>query len=330
MSRGASQQGRMAPGGPEVTVLIPAYNAAPFIEDAIRSAAAQTFRDLEILIIDDGSTDDTAERALACGVAVRLLRVDHGGVSSARNHGLRQARGRMVTFLDSDDLLEPDLIERARQMLQRHPDLGFVFCNFRIFCEDGTVTPPRIPPGAFGGVREPVIVDAFQEVLRHAYPIAPSGLCAPREALEQAGFFDERLRGSEDFEYWIRIYSHRPIGCLTDPLVRVRRQPGSLTHNPGLMIEGIAASVNKICARLRAEGRTRHAAIVKGYGRLCMQPGVIRMLQGGDAVEARRALFRHRGLLRGPLWPVLVIASMLPGAALRWLWLWLGRGRARA
>src|SRR5262245_45164314 len=100
---------------------------------AIESALRQTWRDLEVLVVHDGATDDTATQALVHGPSVRLLDVPHGGLAAARNHGMRAAAGRFVVFLDADDILEDTLVASAVAFLERRPELAFVFCNVRLF-----------------------------------------------------------------------------------------------------------------------------------------------------------------------------------------------------
>jgi len=129
---------------------------------------------------------------------------------------MRAAAGRFIVFLDADDALERTLVSRAVDFLQRRPDLAFVFCNVRVFYNDGRQTPPCIPAAALGDRPEAVLLNPLAEVLASGFPISSSGLCARREALAEAGFFDETLWGSEDFEYWSRLYLRSPVGYLAE------------------------------------------------------------------------------------------------------------------
>jgi len=303
---------------PEVTVLIPAYNAESFIEDALRSALAQSLAPREVLVVDDGSTDDTQRRARAFGESVRVITIPHGGPSRARNEGLRQARGTHIVFLDADDILEPELCERATSLLEQHPHLGFVFSNYRLFFEDGQTTGPRIPAGAFGGEAEVILTDPPRQIFSHGHAISSSGLCARREALAEAGYFDESLRGGEDLEYWSRIFLRRSVAFLAHPYVRLRRHPHSATANPMLMIPNIAMSMKRIHVSLEALGLMSEAPVLRRYIRQCLETAIVSLLEAGNARQAWQSLVRFRALAFGPRWPLLAAACLVPRRLLLW------------
>jgi len=300
------------------TFLIPAYNAASFIGDAIRSALAQSIPPLEVLVVDDGSLDDTRRCVQAFGEPVRLISISHGGPSRARNEGLRQARGKYVIFLDADDVLEPGLAEHAVTLLEHRPDLGFVFSNYRLFFEDGRVTQPRIPAGAFGVKSDAILGNALRQVYARGYALSSSGLCAPRELLAEAGFFDESLRGGEDFEYWSRIFLRKPLGFLGHPFVRLRRHPLNATANPRVMIPDMARSMEKVRARLQAAGMASELPVLRRYVRRCVESAIVSLLEAGQPGEAWRSLVRYRALAFGPRWPLLAAACLVPHRLLRW------------
>jgi glycosyltransferase involved in cell wall biosynthesis len=302
---------------PRVTVLIPARNAAGFLPEALESVRLQTLQDLEVLVVDDGSTDATAEVARAGGSRVRLLQLEHGGVSRARNHGMRNARGLFIVFLDADDRLAPLLVERAVRFLEKDPGLGFVFSNFVLSYEDGTTSPPHYPPGAFGDAPEVIIRDALAEVIARGFAISTSGLCARRGVLEETGGFDESLVGGEDFDYWNRIYLRRPVGCLVDPLVRVRRHARGTTADPARVIPSIARSVDLVCRRLEAAGRAQGVPIARRCGRRYIRGGIMTLLGQGRTQEARRFLLTFKDLLAGPRWFAALALSLIPAGVLR-------------
>ena len=304
-------------GQPSVTVLIPAYNAAAFVEDAIRSALGQTYRDLEVLVVDDGSTDPTPQRAGAFGGPVRLLGVSHGGLSWARNHGMRAAAGRFVIFLDADDILERELVARAVDLLERRPDLGFVFPNFRWLFADGRSSPPVLAPEGHGGESEMVLEDPVRQLLLAGYSISPSGLGARREMLAEAGYFDESLWGSEDFEYLSRVYLRRPVGFLTAPLVRRRHHTGSMTSQFSRMAPCVARSIDTVARRFLAAGRLDSVRAIRRYGRRCMETVIRGLLSRGEGRQAFALLLRYRRLLWGPRLPLLAAACWVPRPGLR-------------
>jgi len=304
-------------GPPAVTVLVPAYNATAFIEETLRSALQQTFSDLEVLVIDDGSSDDTAARAAAAGDRVHVATIPHGGLAKARNEGLRRARGRYVLFLDADDLIAPDLAARSVAFLERDSRPSFVFTNLLIFHPDGRVSSPLIPVSAFGGASEIVLDNPLRDVLAAGYFISSSGLCARREACLEAGGFDETLWGSEDFEYWSRLYLRRPAGYLAAPLVRIRRHAGSMTRQPARMIPCMADSLNRVVATCRALGRPEAIPFARRYARRNMETAVRDLLRAGEGRRALGMLWRYRSILRGPRWFPLILIGLIPPFLLR-------------
>ena len=202
----------MNSSSPEVSVIIPSHNHAPFIQEAIDSVLAQTFRDVEIIVIDDGSTDDTRQKLKPYMDAGRIkcLFQQNLGPSTARNAGLKLARGRYIKFLDSDDFLYPEQIERQLKDIQMEPD-AISMTDAAILKLDGRLEnrPVHLV------IRENQLA-SFIESNRgviHAYLV-------PKYMLDGVGGFDESLNCSEDTDLWIRILEtgaymkHLPmIGC---------------------------------------------------------------------------------------------------------------------
>jgi len=303
---------------PTVSVVIPAYNAGQLVSTAIRSALAQTFRNLEIVVVDDGSTDDTLARIRSFGHPVRAVSVPHGGVPGARNQGMRSAAGRFIVFLDADDVLEETLIAQAVDLLERRPDLGFVFCNARLFRGDSPPTAPCIPPEFFRGEASAIVEHPLVEIIGAGHFISSSGLCARREALLEAGDFDESLWGSEDFEYWSRLYLKRPVGLLAEPLVRIRHHVASMTRQPVRMAPCMAASRDKVIENCRKNGRDDQISIVREFARNSMLGALRHAIGDGKSADARRLLRQYRSELYGSAWFGLMTLSLCPPVALRW------------
>jgi cellulose synthase/poly-beta-1,6-N-acetylglucosamine synthase-like glycosyltransferase len=295
-----------------VSILIPAYNAAAFIDEALESALQQTHPYKEIVVVDDGSTDDTAGRVGKFGTSVRLVRVPHGGLSWARNHGMRASTGEFVLFLDADDTLAPQLAERAVGLLKARPELAFVFVNVRDRFRNGSLSVRRIPSEAFGGLAEAVLEDPLEQVLLSGFPISPTGLCARREALTEAGYFDETLGAVEDFEYFSRLYLKRPVGYIAEPLATRRHHDHSLSRQSALMIECARLAEQKVAVRLRAAGRERSIPTVRAYVHRGMEQAARDMLGSGAHGQALKVLWRYRRWLWGPRWPLLAMAALMP------------------
>jgi glycosyltransferase involved in cell wall biosynthesis len=193
------------PGTPLVSVVIPAFNTARFIPATLNSILSQSFRASEILVVNDGSPD-TPELELALkpyGARIRYIKQLNRGPSAARNAGIREARGKYIAFLDSDDLWFPEHLQNQLSTLERDPSLGLTYSN-GIHIEDEmpiSISFDRTPQS------EPV---TFESLLREDATVSTSSTVALRQALLDAGLFDETLRRCEDFDLWLRM-AHRGV-----------------------------------------------------------------------------------------------------------------------
>jgi glycosyltransferase involved in cell wall biosynthesis len=225
---------------PTVSVITPAYNVAPYIAETIESVLAQTVADLEMIVVDDGSTDGTFEVASKYArrdPRVRLLRQANGGISTARNHGLRHASGEFVAILDSDDIWLPTFLERQLPLFERH-DVDIVtgnawFLGSRL---DGQCARPcpdsRPAPDLTGILRDESAVFILSVFKRSVY--------------ERIGGFDEALRTNEDYDYWIRAaLAGFRFWRNDEPLGRYRRRDDSLSASEVRMLRGILAVLHK-------------------------------------------------------------------------------------
>jgi glycosyltransferase involved in cell wall biosynthesis len=216
----------MSVNGPIVSVIIPAYNAASFIGDALGSVRDQTFRDVEVVVVDDGSTDDTlrAIRRFAGQLDLTILTQANAGPAAARNRGIRRARGRYCAFLDTDDVMLPDRLRAQSAMLDSDPALGLVHTDLMTFDERGIIHRTR---RAFSNPCGGMVLD---QLLLNNF-ITTSTVMAPKARLMEAGLFGEGRRVSEDFEFWLRMAARWKVGFIDEPLVRYRRRPGSLSDD---------------------------------------------------------------------------------------------------
>ena len=184
-------------GRPLVSVVIPAYNVEAYIVQAIQSALNQTLRELEVIVIDDGSTDSTRERIASIqDPRLKLLVQKNAGLSAARNAGIRLSRGRYIGFLDADDIWYPEKAETHLQVMEQDSSIGITYSFMAYIDELGK------PTGQFriARTKEPTVLDL---VLQN--DIIPSATIVRKEALVQAGLFDEGLRSVQDLEMWVRI-----------------------------------------------------------------------------------------------------------------------------
>lgn len=215
---------------PRVSVVIPVYNAARTIERALASVFGQSFADYEVILVDDGSTDDSQARIAAARAAAGPGRAAicsvislprNQGAAAARNAGIRAARGELVAFLDADDEWLPEKLARQVAALDAAPDAVIIGCNAEWLGPAGRVT-HRLEDG-------PVITgaDAWKALLRSCYLSTPC-VVARRAALEAEGGFDAALPVGEDQDLWFRLAERGPVLYLTEVLVRIHKQPGSL------------------------------------------------------------------------------------------------------
>ncbi|HEU5397113.1 MAG TPA: glycosyltransferase [Verrucomicrobiae bacterium] len=211
---------------PAISVIIPAFNSAAFVADTLRSVQAQTFRDFEVVVVDDGSTDATAEivrEFCRDDSRFQLIQQPNAGLPGARNTGIRHARGEWVAFVDSDDLWLPEKLEKQLAAGRRDPKTNFTFTNFLIW--DGTrdlgVGYPENEPLPEGDV-------VAQLIFRFLF--LPSTVMLRRQTAGDGGLFDATMKIGEDWDFWLRLAARdMVVAGVREPLVRYRQWPGSLT-----------------------------------------------------------------------------------------------------
>jgi glycosyltransferase involved in cell wall biosynthesis len=220
---------------PLVSVVVPAYNSAGTLEQTVRSVLGQTVRDLETIIVDDGSSDDTLAVARAIeDPRVRVLTRENGGASAARNTGIEQAKGTWVAFVDSDDVWLPEKLERQLTYLDAHPDVHAVQTGAFIVDADLRVLHVRACKPSQDALWETLL---FQNL-----PAFPSTVMIRRSKLEEIGFFDTRLEILEDWDLAIRASRFCNLRSIEEPLTLYRTHPGNRSLNldihiaPGLSV----------------------------------------------------------------------------------------------
>jgi GT2 family glycosyltransferase len=235
---------------PAFSIIVPAYNAQATLAATLRSVQAQTDQDLEVIVVDDGSTDGTGELAeeLVRGHPWQVVHQANGGLPAARNAGLRAASGRWMALLDSDDWLLPGFLARMRQLLTSEPDVGLAFVDAwlweetaRRFARRGASKPYR--PDPMPTEHWPFFL-AVKEV-NFVYGAA----CAPLELVRELGGFNEHLRAAEDWEMWMRIAaSGRPCVGVDERLAIYRKRPGQMSKDLPRMYEGQLGALRSVRA----------------------------------------------------------------------------------
>ena len=207
---------------PQISVIIPCHNAAKFIAATIESVLEQTLPVAEVLVIDDGSTDNTTAVLAEYENHIRLLRRENGGPAAARNLGIARASGEFIAFLDSDDLWEREKLARQMEEFRAFPETSLVFSEAVMFREAGGV---KTPLQRIGYVGDPT----FRQLLFGDF-IPNSTVIVRRDCVATVGRLNERrdLIGVEDYEYWMRIALRHRLRGIAEPLAWYRLREGNL------------------------------------------------------------------------------------------------------
>ncbi len=195
---------------PVLSIVIPTFNRAGFLEEALRSVLAQTFTGYELIVVDDGSTDRTPELAQEFSEVRWIRREENSGVSQARNLGIRQARGRYLAFLDSDDLWQENKLEKQMNWMVSHPDCRVCYTD-EIWIRNGVRVNPMDKHRKYSG-----------DIFLHCLPlciVSPSSALMRADLLEEVGGFDESLPACEDYDLWLRIAARVPFHFIEEKLI---------------------------------------------------------------------------------------------------------------
>lgn len=227
---------------PKVSVIIPSYNCARYLPEAINSVLAQTYQNFEIIVIDDGSTDQTAEVLRRYGDRVRAIYQQNQGVARARNHGIRQAQGDWIAFLDADDVLLPHKLEAQLAVAAQNPELGMIHSGWNRVDAAGRVMLPVEPWHQVPNL-------ALESWLRWK-PVLPSAMLFRRRWLEQTGGFDPRFPPAEDTELVLRLSL---LGCQADwsrqITVNYRQHDASAMHKGLPQARSLSAVIDHFFAQ---------------------------------------------------------------------------------
>lgn len=219
---------------PRVSVLIPTFNCGRFLGEALDSVLAQTYKDYEIVIVDDGSTDDTKNVVDRYGSRVIYTYQPNGGLSSARNVTIAKSNGELIAYLDADDLWRQDKLEKQVAFLDAHEECGMVHSEVTVINDDDKVIYSRFNEETGRPVPEG---HCMLDLLRRNHIQVPTVL-ERRSCLTVAGSFDEGLLVAQDYYHWIMMVIHGwAIGYLHEPLGIYRWRKGSLMSSKRALLE---------------------------------------------------------------------------------------------
>ena len=219
---------------PRVSVIIPSYNCARYLGRAIDSVSEQTYKDYEIVLVDDGSTDDTKDVAMRYGKKVTYLYQQNQGLSAARNQGISKASGELLAYLDADDMWYPEKLERQVAFLDAHQECGIVHSEMSIINEQDEVLHVRFYEETQRSVPQGY---CMQQLLMRCH-IQPVTVVERRNVFDLVGGFEKRLLVAQDYLHWIMIAAEgQAIGYLAEPLGKYRWRAGSLIENRPRLLE---------------------------------------------------------------------------------------------
>jgi len=304
---------------PTFSVVIPTYNRAALVAEAIDSVLAQTDADFEVVVVDDGSTDRTPQVLRTYGDRIRVVRQANRGLAAARNAGVAAASGTVVGFLDSDDLFEPRLLERVRATLAEFPDAGAVFIAERRFVrrdQVGNRIDSKRTPGPFFSTAGLISLDTGVGAGRPPF--------VRRSWLERLGGFDEQIRCAVDCEMWIRYSFEVVMVFLAEPLILRRAHDDNLSGNRAqdardwlLILERLRAAHPEF---VRRHPLTYRRAL--GKQRLRLGRELLARLGSDAAGRAESRHFLWAAILAWPIfvraWLYLAWSLVLPSSYGRW------------
>jgi len=212
-----------------VSVVIPCYNQAHFLGEAIESVLSQSYTNFEIVVVDDGSTDNTSEVASRYPDKVRLIRQENKGLSGARNTGIGHSEGEYLVFLDSDDRLLPEALEAGLECFRAHPECAFVSGHCRFIGTDGSLLMETPPP--------PIGSDIYLTILSRSHFIIPGAAMYRRFVFDTVGWFDPAVNPAADYDLYMRIARAFPVYYHGEMVLEYRRHDTNMTHNPGRMLK---------------------------------------------------------------------------------------------
>jgi glycosyltransferase involved in cell wall biosynthesis len=301
---------------PKITVVMPAYNVAPYISETLASVFAQSFTDYEVVMVNDGSPDtEELEQAIEpYRDRVRYIKQENRGAGAARNEGLRAARGELVAFLDADDIWEPNYLEEQVKFL--------IGNNYDLVCADAmhfgkSRLEGQTFMGAFMDSAPPAGKVTFLDLISAKRSLITSGVVARRQPILEVGLFDESLRNSQDFDLWVRLSrAGRVLAYQRKVLLRYRFHEDSLSgddFNRTMRELRVLDKIEKAFDFTAAERSEVSQAIEQRRASLEFELGKL-YLEQGEVKNARHSFAKANALQRS--WKTrvaLILSRVAPG-----------------
>lgn len=303
VSIGQAEESCRLPFRGRISVVIPAYNCAGTIRPAVDSVLSQGVEDLELIVVNDGSTDGTAGVLSGFGPRVRVVEKPNGGLASARNAGQQAASGEFLAWMDADDLMLPGRLRAQAEVLCRHPEIGLVSSDFGAFRGDGEVVAASYVDAyyhaldRFGGIARAypdqlglVEVSGAAAAVRagQVYDhlvwgnfVHPPTVMARRALMVSAGLADENLRYSSDYEFLIRLARLTRFAFVDVPLLQYRLSPGQMSHTAGAHLMQVET------ARILERLHQADASLAERAGPTLRRRIAESLIHAADAIAAR-------------------------------------------
>ncbi len=229
---------------PKVSVIIPLYNLKHYIKEAIDSVLNQTYPKIEIIIVDDGSTDNPETVLNEYRNRIKVIRQENEGLASARNTGIKNSEGEYLVFLDADDYICPNKIETEIEILEKHPKIGWVYEKSLTIDENKRII-RKLPDIAIKPTEQPPQGKIFHKLLLEN--LMPVNAVMIRRKVIDVGMFDESLTSYEDWDFWIRVSAKYEVKYINKPLAFVRFRPDSMQRNTIRFCLNKIRVINKAC-----------------------------------------------------------------------------------
>jgi glycosyltransferase involved in cell wall biosynthesis len=229
---------------PKISVIIPTYNHGRYVGKAINSVLNQTYKDFEIIVVDDGSTDNTRHLIDTYENQIEYIYQENQGLASARNTGIQASQAKYVAFLDADDWFAKENLEIKVAYMEDHPDAAWVYSDWQYLDDKGNY----LEKGStiFKYAHKKLTGHLFEELVYNRNFISPCTVALKKKILEEVGYFDPSVICQEDLDLWLRISLRYPAHYIDKVLVYVTALPGSLSRDFSKWVSGNAVIVEKL------------------------------------------------------------------------------------